>query len=245
MIDLKWFYPSPANRFSSVVVITFASHAKGPGFDPQLNHHFFLLVSGFTVLVIQCSAFWRKKTPLKSNNIVLAYSEFNHKANFIQVLIISCLNHQMYTIYPCQNIEYPAIDYDYLIQQILEHFNMPAIFSIFIPGKWNHKVYIYMLQLIISFNISKINSIIVIVGQFAKYQIEKPKEVLTFNQCHLLIFLLSAKCTEVNIISLSLKINIKRSWSNQSWTKLCAPHWLSVTTVTTLTLNTSIEVAWF
>ena len=72
-------------------------------------------------------------------------------------------------------------------------------------------VYIYMLMLIISFNTIQINSIIVIIGQFATYQIEEPKEVLTFNQCHLLISFLSAKCTEVNIISLSLKINMKRS----------------------------------
>ena len=76
-------------------------------------------------------------------------------------------------------------------------------------------------MLIISLNTRKINSIIVIIGQFATYQIEEPKEVLTFNQCHLLISFLSAKCTEVNIISLSLKINMKRSGSNQSRTKLC------------------------
>ena len=30
-------------RFSSVVVITLASHARGPGFDPQLNHKSFRL----------------------------------------------------------------------------------------------------------------------------------------------------------------------------------------------------------
>ena len=30
-------------RFSSVVVITLASHARGPGFDPQLNQNRFKL----------------------------------------------------------------------------------------------------------------------------------------------------------------------------------------------------------
>ena len=30
-------------RFGSVVVITLASHARGPGFDPQPNHKSFRL----------------------------------------------------------------------------------------------------------------------------------------------------------------------------------------------------------
>ena len=53
MIIMKLIYPLVANRFSSVVVITFASHAKGPGFDPQLNHYFFssvvLLILSYSV----------------------------------------------------------------------------------------------------------------------------------------------------------------------------------------------------
>lgn len=121
MIIMKLLYPPLATRFSSVVVITFASHAKGPGFDPQLNHYFFF-VSSFAYLVIQCSAFWKKNTKKQVilfwrmlNSTTKPISKKYFYSSFAVWKIISFLTHQMYTIYPCQNIEYPASDYDYLI----------------------------------------------------------------------------------------------------------------------------------